>query len=181
MLGPILKGESLRIEPPRPEHLPSFVRWFADPEVTRYLLRRYPPSLRQEGEWLEEMAASEQDIVWAIVLEESGELIGVTGLHRIDWRYRHAWIEISLGERSKWGKGYSTEALQLCTAHAFLELGFEKILASVYGGNDASVRTLKKVGYQQCGLLRRNAFFGGEWHDEWLGEILREEWKEPSA
>jgi RimJ/RimL family protein N-acetyltransferase len=80
----------------------------------------------------------------------------VTALHRIDWRHRHGWIEISLGERSMWGKGYATETLRLCTAYAFEELGFEKVLASQYG------------------LLRRNVFFGGEWHDEWLGEILRE-------
>jgi RimJ/RimL family protein N-acetyltransferase len=36
---------------------------------------------------------------------------------------------------------------------------------------------LEKIGYRHCGLLRRNAFFGGQWHDEWLAEILREEWK----
>ena len=181
MLGPILEGERVRLEPPRPEHLQNFVRWFADPEVTRYLFRRYPPSLKQEGEWLEKIAASDEDIVWAIILKDGGELIGVIRLHEIEWRDRHARIEISIGDRSRWGRGYGTEAMQLATAHAFLELGFEKILASVYSGNDASLRMLKKVGYQQCGLLRHNAFFGGEWHDEWLGEILREEWKEPNA
>ena len=181
MLGPILEGKRVRLEPPRIEHLPEFVRWFADPEVTRYLFRRYPPSLKQEGEWLERMAASEEDIVWAVVLKESGELMGVIGLHRIDWRFRHAWIEITIGERSKWGQGYATETLPLCTVYAFMELGFEKVLASVYSENKASLRILEKLGYQQCGLLRRNAYFGGEWHDECLGEILREEWKEPSA
>ena len=181
MLGPILEGKRVRLEPPRIEHLPEFVRWFADPEVTRYLFRRYPPSLKQEGEWLERMAASEEDIVWAVVLKESGELMGVIGLHRIDWRFRHAWIEISLGDRSRWGKGYGTEAMSLSTSHAFLDLGFEKVLASVYSGNDGSLRMLERVGYQQCGLLRRNSYFAGEWHDERLWEILREEWKESST
>jgi RimJ/RimL family protein N-acetyltransferase len=75
------------------------------------------------------------------------------------------------------GKGYATETIRLCTSYAFWELGFEKILASVYSGNDASLRILDKVGYGRCGLLRHHCFFGGEWHDEWLGEILREEWK----
>jgi len=53
-----------------------------------------------------------------------------------------------------------------------------QILASVYSGNDASLRVLAKAGFRQAGLLRRHAFFGGEWHDEWLGEVLREDWKE---
>jgi hypothetical protein len=41
MLGPVLQAERIRVEPPRPDHLPRFVAWFSDPEVTRYLLRRY--------------------------------------------------------------------------------------------------------------------------------------------
>jgi RimJ/RimL family protein N-acetyltransferase len=177
MLGPVLEGERVRLAPPRAENLPTFVRWFADPEVTRYLLRRYPPSLRQEETWLETMAASSDDIVWAVSLKESGALIGVTGLHNINWRQRHGWIEISLGDRSAWGKGYATETVRLGTSYAFQELGFEKVLASVYGCNDASLRILAKVGYRECGVLRRHAFFAGQWHDERLAEILRDGWK----
>ncbi len=37
------------------------------------------------------------------------------------------------------------------------------------------------LGDRQCGLLRRSAFFAGEWHDEWLGEILRGEWSGAGA
>jgi RimJ/RimL family protein N-acetyltransferase len=177
MLGPVLEGDRVRLAPPRPENLETFVRWFADPEVTRYLSRRYPPSPKQEDDWLEGMASSGEDVAWAISLKETGALIGVTGLHKIDWRYRHGWIEISLGDRSAWAHGYATETIRLGTAYAFQELGFEKVLASVYGCNGASVRLLAKVGYRECGVLRRNAFFAGQWHDEWLAEILREEWK----
>ncbi len=161
-----------------PEHLPAFIRWFADPEVTRYLLYRYPPSLKQEEEWLEKMARSQEDIVWAIVLKEGEKLIGATGLHVISWRHRHGWNGIAIGDRSEWGKGYATEAFRPQTAYAFRELGLEKILTSVYAGNHASRRALEKVGFRQCGLLRRNRFFDGQWHDEWLGEVLREDWKE---
>jgi RimJ/RimL family protein N-acetyltransferase len=174
MLGPVLEGDRVRLEPPRSEHLPTFVRWFADPEVTRYLLRRHPPSLKQEEQWLETMASSGEDIVWAVTLKADHGVIGVTGLHRIDWRNRHGWIEISIGDRARWGKGYATETTRACTDYAFLELGFEKVLASAYSGNDASIHVLEKLGYRQAGLLRRNSYFGGRWHDEWLGEMLRQ-------
>jgi RimJ/RimL family protein N-acetyltransferase len=177
MLGPILETPRLSLGPPRAEDLPGFVAWFADTEVTRFLLRRHPPSLRQEEQWLERVATSEQDVVWTIVVREGGPLIGVIGLHRIDWRSRHAWIEIVLGDRASWGRGYGTEAVKACTGYAFAELGLEKVLASVYGGHAASLRILDALGYRQAGLLRRNAFFSGEWHDEWLGEVLCGEWK----
>jgi RimJ/RimL family protein N-acetyltransferase len=179
MLGSNLEGERIRLRAPAGEDLSTFARWFADPEVTRYLLRRYPPSPAQEVGWLEDMARSEKDLVWAVVRKDGGLVVGVIGLHRIDWQHRHAWIEIVLGERSAWGKGYATEAMRLGADHAFHELGLEKVLASVYRGNERSIGMAEKLGYRQCGLLRRNAFFAGEWHDEWLGEILREDWSGP--
>lgn len=181
MLGPILEGERVRLEPPRAEHLPTFLRWFADPEVTRYLLRRYPLSERQEAAWLEAMSTSEVDIVWAVTRKPDGRLIGVSGIHRIDWQHRHAWPEILIGERSEWGKGYASEALTLVTGHAFRELGLEKVLASIYSGNDASIGMAERVGFRRCGLLRRHAYFDGAWHDEWLGETLRDEWKDAAT
>lgn len=177
MLGPILHGAHVRLIPPAPEHLPVFLRWFADPQITRYLLYRFPFSMRQEEEWIERIARSEEDVVWAIVLDATGTLIGTTALHRITWRHRHAENGITIGERAQWGKGYGTEAIGLTTAYAFRELGLEKVLTQVYEGNEASRRAMERVGFRQCGLLRRNRFFDGRWHDEWLGEILREDWE----
>lgn len=177
MLGPVLEGDRLRLGPPAPEHLPVFLGWFADPHITRFLFHRSPFSLRQEEEWLDRMSRSEEDMVWTIVLQATGTLIGTTALHRITWRHRHATNGITIGERAQWGHGYATEAIRLTTAYAFHELGLEKVLTEVYEGNDASRRAMERVGFRQCGLLRRNRFFDGRWHDEWLGEILREEWE----
>jgi ribosomal-protein-alanine N-acetyltransferase len=177
MYGPILYGDRVRLEPPKPEYAPTYISWFADPKLTNYMLVRNPPSLHQEQEWLERMAPSQSDVVWAIVLRDTGMLIGNTGLHQIDWRHRHAHSGIIIGDPAQWGKGYATEAMRLRTAYAFRELGLEKVLSSVYLGNDGSRRALERAGYKQCGLLRRNRFIGGQWHDEWLGEVLREEWE----
>ena len=42
MFGPVMAGERIRLEPPRPEYAPAYIRWFADRLVTRYLMVRYP-------------------------------------------------------------------------------------------------------------------------------------------
>lgn len=181
MLGPILEGLRIRLEPPRPEYFATYLRWFADPAITRYLVQRHPPSLRQEEAWYERMARSRNDVVWAIILPTTGLPIGATGLHRIDWRNRHAFNGILLGERAEWGKGYASAAIRLATAYAFRELNLEKILTEVYAPNAASRRTMERAGFRSCGLRRRNVFIDGEWHDEWLGEILREEWTPESG
>ena len=58
MFGPVMAGERVRLEPPRGEYAPAYLRWFADRDVTRYLKVRYPTSLKKQEEWLEQMAAS---------------------------------------------------------------------------------------------------------------------------
>jgi RimJ/RimL family protein N-acetyltransferase len=181
MFGPIIHGTLISLVPPQSEYLASYVRWFADTDVTRHLLLRNPPSLQQEATWFERVAGSQEDIVWAIVLNEGERLIGNTGLHQINWRHRHAHSGIMIGEKDQWGKGYASEAMRLRTAYAFHELGLEKILTSVYADNHGSRRALEKAGYRQCGLLRRQRYYAGTWHDEWMGEILRDEWEQAQS
>ena len=40
---------------------------------------------------------------------------------------------------------------------------------------------MERAGFRACGLRRRNVFLDGEWHDEWLGEILRQDWTPPQG
>jgi RimJ/RimL family protein N-acetyltransferase len=176
MLGPVIEGERIRLEPPRAEFLPIYARWFADMEVTRYLLHRFPFTRKAEEEWLEETGKDPHKVIWAIVLKDGHKLIGGTGLEKIDWRNRRAESGTMIGERDEWGKGYATEAMRLRTRYAFRELNLEKIVTHVVGPNDASRRALERVGYRQCGVYHRHFFIDGAWHDAWLAEILSQDW-----
>ena len=71
MLGPVLEGERVRLEPPRPEYLPAYQRWFADMDVTRYLLYRFPFTAKAEEEWLEAVGKDPHQVLWAIVLRHN--------------------------------------------------------------------------------------------------------------
>jgi RimJ/RimL family protein N-acetyltransferase len=177
MLGPVIEGERIRLEPPRPEFIPAYQRWFADREVTRYLRYRTPLTAKQQEQWLEDRARDEHGVLWTIVVKENGRPIGNTALERIDWRNRRAESGTVIGERDEWGKGYATEAMRLRTRYAFRELGLEKLYTAVFLPNDASRRALERAGYRQCGLHRRHLLVDGRWHDAWLGEILRDEWE----
>jgi [ribosomal protein S5]-alanine N-acetyltransferase len=134
MFGPVMAGERVRLEPPRIEYAPAYIRWFADRVVTRYLVVRHPTSLKRQEEWIERMARSADDVLWAMVRAADGGLIGNLGLHRIGWRNRHAEMGYVIGEPEQWGKGYATEAVKLATAYAFLELGLQKSSATRRAG-----------------------------------------------
>jgi RimJ/RimL family protein N-acetyltransferase len=177
MYGPVIEGERVRLQPPRLEYAATYIRWFADRAVTRYLLIRHPTSLRKQEEWIEQMAGSADDVLWAVVRAGDGGLIGNIGLHRIEWRHQHAELGYVIGERDQWGKGCATDSVKLSTTYAFLELGLEKVWAQVVAGNAASQRALERNGYRQCALFRRDRYVEGCWHDLWVGEILRQEWE----
>jgi len=176
MFGPVIAGERIRLEPPRLEYAPVYMRWFADRAVTRYMLTRYPTSLRKQEEWIEQMASSSDEVLWAMVRAGGGDLIGNLGLHRIVWPHAHVELGYVIGERDYWGKGHATEAVKLATAYAFLELGLHKVWARVIVQNEGSRRTLERNGYQPCGLFRQDRYLEGRWHDLAVFEILREEW-----
>ena len=112
MLGPILEGERVRLEPPRPEFLPAYQRWFADMEVTRYLLYRFPFTTKWEEEWLEQLGRDPNQVLWAIVLRHNGKLIGNTAIEKIDWRNRRGQTGTVIGEKDEWGKGYAGESMR---------------------------------------------------------------------
>jgi RimJ/RimL family protein N-acetyltransferase len=174
MLGPTLVGARVRLGPIEPEHLPNYCRWFADPEVTRYLARDTPPTLQEEQAWLERVAASQSELIWAVFAED--QHIGSVGLHEIDWRHRHAATGTMIGEKRWWGRGIGTEAMGLRTRFAFEELGLQKLVTRVVVGNQASRRALERVGYRTVGVHRRHEYRHGEWVDVWIGELLRQDW-----
>jgi|SRR5262245_19866528 len=177
MFGPVVEGARLRLEPPRAEYGPAYLRWFADMEVTRYLRTRHPPSLRQDEAFLENAARDPDKVLWAIVLKEGDALIGAAVLEKISWRNRDAESGIMIGDRRYWRRGYATEAMELRTAYAFTELGLRKVWTGVELPNVGSRRALERAGYRQCGLARRHFFTNGEWHDVWLAEIHRDDWE----
>jgi [ribosomal protein S5]-alanine N-acetyltransferase len=174
MLGPIIEGERVRLIPATEEMLPTFVQWMSDPEVTRFLGRREPPSLAEEKEWYTGICKAKDQIFWVIALGD--RIIGTSGIHAIDWRNRRATTGSLIGEKAEWRKGYASEAHRLRTRYAFEELGLEKLQSSAVVDNIGSIRALEKSGYQQWGIAKRHEFRNGHWRDMWFGEVLRDEW-----
>jgi hypothetical protein len=80
MFGHVIEGARVRLEPPRPEWSPIYQRWLADMEVTRYLVQRNPPTLRQEEALHTHSFPIEQaeDAIHAL----AGDIPGMNPVHR---------------------------------------------------------------------------------------------------
>jgi len=84
--------------------------------------------------------------LWAVVLKESGEMIGQTGLTWQDVSGKHVPEVGYLFNRAFWGKGYAVEAAIACKEYGFSELGFDEIYSTVRDKNIASMNVAIRNG-----------------------------------
>ncbi|MDQ6883200.1 MAG: GNAT family N-acetyltransferase [Candidatus Dormibacteraeota bacterium] len=174
MHGPVIRGRLVTLRPPLPEEAEVMRAWFADPDITRFLLLLFPPTLAAEKDWIETMGKAQDHVIWAI--EHQGRLIGTTGLHHIDWANQRAGTGTVIGDKSAWGKGIASEVMALRTRYAFTQLPLRKLHSSVIDGNAASLRAQHKTGYREVGRYREHEFRDGRWRDEILTEVLKSDW-----
>jgi ribosomal-protein-alanine N-acetyltransferase len=138
------------------------------------------PHPYEEGmaeEWISGHAAlyeERREVIFAIVLKVSGELIGSISLS-IDRGHESAELGYWIG-RPFWNNGYATEAAREVLGCGFGELRLKRIQAHHFTRNPASGRVLEKIGMQHEGCLRRHVKKGGAFEDIVLYGLLREEY-----
>ena len=173
----MLIGERVRLRAPEQEDIPTFLRWYNDPEVRQYLLMYAPLSKADEERWFETQLAADDQYVFVVEVRESREWvpIGNCGLHKIDWKNRMAEFGISIGEKVYWGQGFGTEATRVMLRFAFGELNLHRVQLDVYDFNERGIRSYEKAGFQHEGTRRQALFRGGQYHDVHLMSILQGE------
>jgi len=172
------QGELVRLVPlDKDRHLQNAVEWMNDPEVTEWLETGDFPMTRLEEEAFFDrmMKASTTDVVFAIETLE-GVHLGFSGTHGIDWRNRVGTTGSFIGRKDFWGKRYGTDAGRTRSRYLFEVLGLRLLLARVMGGNDRSLRMLKKSGYREVGRIPGRWWKRGEYRDEILMAADRDSW-----
>ena len=140
-----------------------------------------PVSIEQEADFVDRMSRSETDVVMGISTRADDRLIGVTGLHQIDWRNRNACFGIAIGNPVEWGKGYGTEATRLITGYGFGRLNLHRIYLDVYAANARGIHAYEKAGYRREGIFRDAVFRDGTYGDAYRMSLLASEWTASSG
>lgn len=170
------QGERIDFRPIEPADEPLLRRWINDPAVRRGLCFRGPISEPREREWIQSLGKDQENYALGIVVRAEDRLIGTVGLHRIDPIARRATLGISIGERAYHNRGYGTEAVRLILRFGFEELNLHRVELSVLADNIRAIRCYQKVGFVQEGCRRDHYFRNGQYVDEYLFALLREEW-----
>ncbi len=181
MHAPYLIGPKLYLRALDRADAPMLQCFMNHPEVNHSLISWRPFTAEMEGEWVERMGRSEQDVVLGISPLADDRLIGVCGLHAIDWRNRSATFGIVIGEPDQWGKGYGTEATRMLTRHGFERMNLHRIQLDVNESNERGRRAYEAVGYRREGVFRGAIFRDGGYADVHRMAILADDWKARTA
>lgn len=100
-------------------------------------------------EWIEKQLQRYEQYgfgLWAVILKESGELIGQCGLSMQPFEDRVVPEIGYIFQKKAWHKGYATEAAIACRKYAFDKLDTDEVFSMIRDTNLASQKVAKRNG-----------------------------------
>ncbi|TMB54125.1 MAG: GNAT family N-acetyltransferase [Deltaproteobacteria bacterium] len=150
---PALETERLILRPWKPEDFEPYARFSADEESMRYLGRDGRPTDAAEtwrticlfiGHWY-----LRGYTFWAVEEKATGEFVGRVG----PWK-PEGWPDLEIGwavDRSRWGRGYATEAARAAADWVHRTLGADHVVHLIHEQNVRSIRVAEKLGAKRDG------------------------------
>ena len=131
----------------------SYIAWFRDPTVTRFLAARNISIQESMDHW----RRGQQGNAWymyAICAAEDGRHIGNLKLGPIYWNHMVSDLSTVIGDRSAWGQGRARDAIRGGIRIAFDDLNIRKISASIDSDNIGSIKAYTAAGFQIEAILK---------------------------
>ena len=176
---PDLETEDLILRKPRIRDAKDIYSYASDPEVARYVLWEPHRSVSETASFIRDLRARIRagcPSSWAVVLRETGTVIGTVGFVWYSAENNAAELGYSFS-REYWNHGYATQALRAVIDAVFSSLPLNRLEAQHDVRNPASGRVMQKCGLTQEGILRGRILNKGEYVDTALYSILRSDWE----
>ena len=175
---PCLEGRRITLREPRAADAASLFALLSTDDVSRFI--PLPPATVEGFEryisWCQRQRAVGHYVCFAIIRRDEGTPIGVIHMRALRPGFGSADWGFALGSEF-WGSGIFPEAAELLLDFAFDVLGTHRLEARAALCNGRGNRALKKVGAEREGILRQSLFRNGEYLDQVLWSILREDWR----
>ncbi|MTH18133.1 GNAT family N-acetyltransferase [Flavobacterium sp. LC2016-01] len=126
----------------------------SNPNVHIFLGNKPVTTIEQSAAYIENLHQQYKDFGtgrWAVILKETNEFIGWSGIKFITDEINNHQNFYEIGYRfieKHWGKGYATEAGKAFIDHAFNEMKVDSVYAYADEGNQNSRKILEKLGLQ---------------------------------
>ncbi|KJR44511.1 Ribosomal-protein-serine acetyltransferase [Desulfosporosinus sp. I2] len=160
----------------------TFYQYRTNPEVALYQGEMWVNfKIEQAVEFVKEQMDFEPGIPdsWfqiAIELKNTGNLVGDLAIHTLPQDINQAEIGFTLNP-SYQNKGFGIEAVRNLLGLIFNVWNRHRVIAITDVRNEPSIKLLDKIGMRKEGHFIKNAWNKGEYTDEYLFALLKEEWK----
>lgn len=173
----MIESGKVKIRPVERDNLELIQKWYNDDEVM-YWASGAKPDMMVSMDFLEDVwfAESFTDYSVRMMIETiEGTPVGIIGFRDLNQQERRCRMLIFIGEKDYWGKGYGTDAIKGFLAFLFKRWNLNRVEADTWDGNQRAVETYKKCGFKEEGRLRKARYVDGEYKDEIILGILRDE------
>ncbi|AKO92083.1 GNAT family N-acetyltransferase [Priestia filamentosa] len=143
------------------EHITTAVREII--EAGEFIQKDEPRTIQEEQNFIAEV---EQNNHMYVVAEVEGEVLGIARVLRGEIKMkRHTglfrtWL-ISKAQGMGIGKQFMNYTLNWC-----IENNLHKLSLTVFASNEVAYQLYKKVGFEQEGIMKEQAYFHNEYVDE---------------
>jgi len=141
-----------------------YVGWLNDPTVNRYLESRFSiHTIESTRQFVENCLASPSSLLLGIrAINFQGAHVGNIKITPIDRNHGLGEVGILVGEKSAWGRGIGSAAIQLLMNIARDELGLRKLTAGCYASTVGSQKAFLKAGFYIAGERKAHFLLDGE-------------------
>ncbi|AZS15092.1 GNAT family N-acetyltransferase [Paenibacillus lutimineralis] len=166
-----IEGPRIYLSPINAEDVETYTKWINNMPLSLGLgSASQSYSLLREKNVLENLAKENHN--YAIVLQETDELLGNCSLFAINEVHRTAELGIFIGEETARNKGYGTEAIQLLTEYGFKILNLNNIMLKLYEFNHSAYKCYDKAGFREFGRRSRACHLNGAFYDDIYMEMV---------
>jgi RimJ/RimL family protein N-acetyltransferase len=177
----VLKGKRIRLRSFELSDLDEIMKHWNNMELRNLLgsADRGPACRNEEEEFIRRTWKERQErkaFTFAIETIVDNKLVGGTSIFDINWTSRSAATGISIYNPNYWGKGYGQESMNLILGFAFRILNLNRVELETFDFNKRAQKCYLKVGFKEVGRRRKACFIDGQYHDDIMMDILKEEW-----
>jgi RimJ/RimL family protein N-acetyltransferase len=176
---PTLCGRTVVLREPRREDLGPLVDMLSLGDATRFGVDE-PVSEIGVRELIDGAARVRENglaFTYVITLGASRQCVGLFHVRQLDAGFEAAAWECTLAASAR-GTGVFLESMRLIGSFVFGSVGTHRLETRVLLQNGRANGALRKLGAVQEGILRRSVRRGGEYHDQVLWSMLKEDWGE---
>jgi len=183
----MITGKKIILVPFKKKHLndPSYLAWLRDKTVTRFIGR---PELNKNitskslKRYYIKVSTSKNLKFFAVHEKKTKSFIGTAKIKMLEIAgiYTNvADIGLMIGNKTFWGKGLGTDALQALSKYAFHKLHARKLTGGVMSPNVGMIRAFLKSGFMIEGKLKKQILHEKKFVDHILFGLLNKTRKKP--